>query len=316
MKRIYWVCIFTCLAGGVFAQDLDTVTITDQFNSGDRGNNQGTYVDPEGDPTFGASKTDGTDFADYSGPDLTASVTTSVRYINSWGTDGSVESPVLTVTSPMANPDRAQTIPAIPANNRPGATGGSTALIIGDDGGFNAIFFGESNDSDYYVQADVYCWNKAGGPGLEFAGIVARAGRDNDPFLNEFTYNPDRAGSYSVFYDYQLQEVKAVEWKTSNTVGLITARDPNSYVQHGSSITGVAEGWHTMKIECKDSRIEFSFDGTVIANVVSTSFTFGRPGLYYRETLVPSADERQGIFDQLKAGPATLISGVADWSVY
>jgi hypothetical protein len=313
VKRIYWVCIFSCLAGGVFAQDLDTVTITDQMNSGERGNNIGSLTD-------GGALIDGSEYADYNGPDLTASITTSVRYINSWGTDGSIESPVVTVTSAMDNPDRflVGAIPAIPANNRPGATGGSTALQVGDNGGFNAIFFGESNDRDYYIEADLFCWNHPGADAADFevAGIAARAARDNDTSMTERTYNVDRAGSYCIFYDYQLREVKAVRWTIGNSFTTVQTRNPASYTQFGSTISNVTEGWHTMKIECKDSTIEFRFDGAVIATVVDSTLFNGRPGLYYREFDVVSADERQGLFDNLRAGPATLVSTVSDWSVY
>lgn len=313
MKRLLSIILICCAGTLAVAQDLDTVTITDQFNTGDRGKNNNSSTQS----TDGDAAKDGSDFVDYSGTDFSASITTSARYINTWST-GASESPVLTVTSAFENPDRAGiNIPGIPANTRPGATDGTKAVVVGDNGGYNALFFGESNDRNYYVQVDMYCPdNSAATGGFEVAGIVARAARDNDTSMTDFTFNPDRAGSYSLFYDYQLKEVKAVRWITGNSTSNIQTRVASTYQLYGSPITNVTTGWHTFKIECKDSKIQFSFDGTIVATVTDTNLFNGRPGLYYRENAVASASEKQGIFDQLKAGPATLVSGIPSWSLY
>lgn len=311
MKRLSLLLLMASLAGGAFAQDLDTVSFTDHLDQGSRGNDLGHQNWTGGN--WGSSNPDGSEFEDYSGPDLDISITTSVRYINSWATDGTPESPVQNVSS-MTNPDRSLPLPSISPNPHH-TPGGDTAVVIGDDGGFNALFFGDTDDADYYVEVDMFCPVLNVGAGFEVAGVVARAARDNDPDLNEYTFNPDRAGSYSIFYDYQLQEVKAVKWTTGNTSSDIVVRDPATYTQFGQTVTGVTDGWHTLRISCEGDEITFSFDGNVIASVTDTEFAVGRPGLYYREADVPSAEERQGVFDNLRAGPAAT-SSVSDWKLY
>ena len=318
MYKILTAVALTMLVGTAFGQDLDTQTISDQYNIGTSRGNNSTPTEAN----FGAAAIDGTDFADYIGTDAVS--TTGIRYINSWAgasqPPNEIESPIVTVTSPMDNPDRALTgaIPAIASNPNVTATGGSTALLIGDDGGFNAIFFGESDDSNYFVQADVYCWDQSylSTSGYEAAGIAARAARDNDTSITEYTYNVDRGGSYCLFYDYELREVKAVKWTVGNSSAIVVSRDPASYTQFGTTISNVTEGWHNFKIECFNSHITFTLDGNQVAAVDDTDFTFGRPGLYYHEGSVDSSLERQGQFDNMHAGPSSAPAEVRDWTMY
>src|SRR5690606_38979605 len=105
---------------------------------------------------------------------------TAIRYINTWGSSSSVvESPVRDITVAGPNPDRPTfTLPPIMPNTRPGASGGSTAILIGDDGGFNSLFFGDSTSADYYVTVDMFCPVSTVGSGFEEAGLAARAARD------------------------------------------------------------------------------------------------------------------------------------------
>lgn len=317
MKRLGIFILAASLTAGAFAQDLDTVTVTDQLNVGTkRGENFGSL-------TSGAAKPDGTEFSDYSGVDVTTtrnsvSVTTSVRYINSWGTSAAAnESPIVTVTSPQTNPDRpTYTLPAVVANTRPGATGGSTGILIGDDGGYNALFFGESNDKDYYVQVDMFCPVATVGVGFEQAGLVARAASDDvvggTNNTVDYGYNPTNNGSYALVYDYQAHIVKAVVYDPAATV----ATGAVVKTQFGSTITGVTDGWHTFRIECKGTLISFRFDGTLVASVTDTTMASGRPGIFYVEnTDVPDAQERQGLFDHIVAGPQ-FASDVNDWTLY
>lgn len=312
MRRICLLLLATSLAGGALAQDLDTVTLVDRLDSGSRGNELGSG-------TWGAAAVDGSEFLDYSGTDATVTPTTAIRYINTWAAGNSnPESPVVTVTAPMDQTDHGLTgtIPAIPANPNSPSGSGDTAIMICDDGGFNSLFFGDHDDSDYYIEVDVYLWDQGTVGGFEATGIGSRVARDDGTSITEYSWCIDRTGGYSIFYDAMFKEVKAVRWITGNSSAIVTGRDSNAYVQFGDTIFDVTEGWHTMKIEARHSRIEFSFDGTVIANVEDSTFSSGRPGIYYRENGVDNNLERPGLFDNLRAGPATLVSGVADWTVY
>ena len=130
-----------------------------------------------------------------------------------------------------------------------------------------------------------------------------------------------------MYYDYSQKTVNAVRWKLSNTQTEITSRATSASVSFGTVPT-VTQGWHTMRIDCRDNFVVFKFDGATVATVndavtsinptdpTQTKFDFGRPCLYYREASVASADEKQGLFDNLRAGPSPANTGVSDWSVY
>lgn len=327
MKRIVFLAVSAFLALGGQAQDLDTMTITDQFDVGtSRGNDFNSGIDSDwGDAQDNVQV--GIDALPYSGADVTGG---PINYINSWGF-GSPESPIVKITDPFNNPDWGTALSAIPANSLSGATDGSQAVIINDDGGFNGLYFGEHDDKDYYIEVDMYCYDKSSyGTGeFEVAGITLRNGRDWDPadfpdedgttrtselYSNEYTYCPDRAFGYSLYYDYQLKEVKAVKTTTSTVTAVVT-RDPLAYAEEYGSVSNVSEGWHRLRIEANDNHIVFTLDGTVVADIVDADnpVPFGRPSLYYREGT--STIEMPGIFDNLKAGPAT-ISNVDNWTLY
>jgi len=307
------ICIFSLLAVFAFAQDLNTVTVSDQFDSGSRGNATGSG-------TSGAANPDGSEYLDITNTD---GVTGTIRYINSWAgaTTGETESPVIDVTVANDNPDRVLSgaIPAIAANSRPGATSGQYAVLIGDDGGFNALFLGESDDANYYIAVDVYCEDRSSETSdkYEMVSLCARAGRDNDPDINEYTFNMERAGSYSVSYDAVLNSVHAVKWTTGNSPGDIAARAAGIWTEFGS-VSSLTQGWHTFRIECVGSYIKFYLDGTKIADVTDYEFTNGRPGIVYREGGFDGNQEHQGRFDNLRAGPQEVPPqlAVGIWTIY
>jgi hypothetical protein len=146
--------------------------------------------------------------------------------------------------------------------------------------------------------------------------LSARAGRDNDPNITDYSYNLDRAGSYCIMYDSVLQTVQAMKWGYGHTFTSITDRDPSNYTEY-AVINSVSEGWHTFRIECFQDIIRFYLDGNLIADVIDTEYISGRPGIGYRETGVDSAEERQGHFDNLQAGPHSIeFLATRDWELY
>jgi len=311
MKRsLILISLFSVLSLFAFAQDLDTVSVTDQFDTGERGNNQGSL-------SAGAPAVDGSEFVDYTGADATG----TIRYINGFATDGSTETPILNCTVAQTNPDRsAETLAAISANNRPGASNGSQVAFVGDDGGWNALFFGESDDSNYYIEIDAYCYDKHLThvlPDMELVIVAARAARDSDPNMTDYSFNLDRAGSYALVYDPFYQTVEAVRYNVGNSLTDIQARAAGTREVFGSQ-AGVAEGWHTFRIECYQAKIRYYFDGVEIADVIDVTLLNGRPGFGYREASVDSPAETQGRFDNLKAGPFYIPPPAAAgvWTLY
>ena len=307
-----FVFALICFTG--FAQDLDTTTVSDQFDSGLRGNASGSL-------TYGAPAVDGSEYLDISDTD---GVTGTIRYINGFagasagdGTHG--ESPVWDCTAAQANPDRdlAAAIEAIPSNTRPGATTPDKCAFLADDGGWNALFLGESDDQNYYVKVDVYCYDLSslGTTIYENVMLSARAARDNDINMTDYSFNLDRAGSYCLMYDSVLKKVQALKWGYGHTYTSISDRDAASYTEYAS--VGVSAGWHTFKIECFNTSIKFYLDGALIADITDYDYSTGRPGFGYREYNLDSADENQGHFDNLEAGPFNIpILNAQNWTLY
>ncbi|MBN1476938.1 hypothetical protein JXA47_09305 [Candidatus Sumerlaeota bacterium] len=298
------------LAMTVMAQDLDTTTVSDTFDSGARGNETGSG-------TYGASASN--EFAVITDTD---GVTGSITYVNSWagastGEPAHPESPVIDVTVAYDNPDRdlAGAIEAITANPNDSVSP-NNAVLIGDDGGFNGLFLGENDDANYYIEADVYCEDRTSeGTGVyEAVSVAFRAG--HDPVVYEYCYSVDRDGAYSLTYDAQLGTVSARKWTVGNGAGDIASRVTTTYTEFAS--LALTEGWHTFRIEGYLALITFSVDDVELISVVDTEFSTGRPGLVYREAYIDNADESQGKFDNLVAGPATppAVTPVVDWALY
>lgn len=297
---------FAMIATLGMAQDLDTTYVSDEFTSGSRGNPLGTG------PTFNNSLTDGTEFQDITNTD---GVTGTIRYINAFAgaTGGETESPCLDVTAAQDNPDRllVGAIEAIPASG--GASPG--AVLIGDDGGFNALFFGETDDSNYFVQVDVYCYDRTSTPTLyESHSLAFRCARDNDPNETGGSYTMDRAGSYALTWDAHLGIVSARRWNVNTSSAPIYNRETASFTEFAQQ--PLTEGWHTFRIEGLGSTITFSVDGSVLATAIDSVYADGRAGLVYREgggttAITPNEDETQAYFDNLRAGPTPVPSVTA-----
>jgi len=295
------------------AQDLDTVNVSDQFDVGtSRGNDAET-----GTGSFGASNVDGSDALAYSGSDATG----TINYINTYSGgfsgagDAAGESPIVDVVNTGAsNVDRQSTPIPLPANTRPGATDGNTAVIVCDDGGTNNLFFGESDDSDYFVEVDMYVWDRTAIAGDELGYIALRSGRnaadepDTDTFTTALTV--DREQAYYIAVDYHNLTVDArFSLENSDALGAGTG-----YTEL-STPAAITEGWHTFRIEANGTNIDFSVDGSVFHSITNATLISGRGALGHRESGVAGADEIASVFDNLKAGPA-VISSVDHWSLY
>ncbi len=304
-----------CIVSPAFAQDLDTVTVSDQFDSGARGNETGSL-------TYGAPATDGSEYEDISDVD---GVSGTIRYINGFagasaGEPAHPEAPVIDCTAAHDNPDRDLTdaIPAIPANTRPGASSPANVVLVADDGGWNGLFLGESDDSNYFIEIDAYCYDQSayGTDVYENIMLSARAARNDDPNMTDYSFNLDRAGSYCLMYDSVLKKVQAIKWGYGHSYTSIAERDPSNYTEYGT-VESVSEGWHTFRIECYESIIRYYFDGSLVAEITDTDYTFGRPGFGYREYGLDSTAERQGHFDNLEAGPFFIPGlGAQNWALY
>jgi len=196
---------------------------------------------------------------------------------------------------------------AITANSRPGATSPNEAVVICDDGGHNGLFWGEADDQDYFLEADVYCEDRSTldpGSSYEAVSVCVRAASREGSWM-DYTFNMDRSGSYAVVYDKVLRTIEAVTWARNGLIADITSRSAGSRIVH-ASMASVTEGWHTFKIDCRGQRIVFSVDGAVLADVVDASYAAGYAGLVLREGGITGTEEHPGYFDNLKSRPSQL----------
>ncbi len=340
MRTILLYCIlFFALLGICFAQDLDSETFVDQIDSGTPNQRGGNSDDgPEGllngDWSF-ALLTDGT--AGLSGAD--------VNYINVFAAEasqgaGEIESPVIDVTSSgNSNPDRAWAIPAIPSNSRPGATSPNYAVLVGDDGGYNCLGFGEWDDGNYEFLVDVYLprHTALNNVNNEFVrlGMAVRIQQDpTDETNQELTIDgagwiTRPYGCYCLLYDSSEgsvyptkiigQQPSPEPWDDIRDLSLTNAGTASPQVADFlASPVPVSEGWHTLGIKASGSSLTFTVDSTEIS-VTDTAYQRGKAGVLYR-TSDPGASnstyDHGGKFDNFRLTPSPPTHVRTSWELY
>jgi hypothetical protein len=350
MKAFVCVCaLLFALAIVGNAQDLDTQAFTDQIDSGSPAYRGGSTDDG------GASCGNG----DWSFSLLTAGTGgltgANVNYMNNFAGScsqtGETESPVYDVTSASnVNPDRLWTIPAYPANTRPGATSPNYAVLVGDDGGWNGLSFGEWDDTNYEVKVDVYLRRDTGliASNNEFVrwGLGVRVQHDavdatNEEAPVEGAGNLVRpTGCYALLYDSSegnvyptkvLQQLTGLSdpWDDIRDRSLINAATATvPVVEFLGSPIAVTQGWHTLGIRCTGSSITFKVDDTSV-NVTDSTYTAGRVTLLYRTYSTAAnvqAYDHGGYFDNIRSQPAPpptptptaagFAAVGAEWTIY
>ena len=317
-----------------YSQDLDTVTFVDQIDSGQRGGNSddgpaGIY---NGDWSF-QLLTNGT--AGLSGAD--------VNYMNvfagSYSQPSETESPVYNVTlASNTNPDRAWTIPAYLANTRPGATSPNNAVLVGDDGGYNALGFGEWDDQNYDVKVDAFLRRDTGlnASNNEFVrwALAARIQQDYDITNQELSVEGAAwicwpTGCYALLYDSSEGNVYPCILYRQVESGTGTDDDIRdlSLINKGSTVVPVvdflgsavpvSQGWHTLGIRCSGSSITFTVDESTV-EVTDSTFSAGRAAVMYRTnsaTVNVQAYDHGGYFDNIRSEPAPPASAHS-WELY
>jgi hypothetical protein len=241
---------------------------------------------------------------------------------------GEIESPVYDVTSSTnQNPDRAWTIPAYPSNTRPGATSPDYAVLVGDDGGWNGLAFGEWDDQNYEVKVDVYLPRHTAldANANEFVryGLAVRIQRDPDDDTDEEVATEGAGwelrpvGCYALFYDSSegnvyptkilaQSMVLADPWDDLRDLSLVNAADADPDVaEFLATPIDVSQGWHTFGIRCTGSSITFSVDDTSV-NVTDPSYSAGRACVMYRTSSAAgnATYDHGGYFDQIRSEPA------------
>jgi hypothetical protein len=323
---------------------MDTESFVDQFDSGERGCNDDQS--PSDGATFcGSVTTAGTE--GLSGANVTY-VNTFAGRASKPGTE--TESPVLDITAVNTSPDNTWTIPAITANTRSGATSPNYACVVGDDGGFNSLGFGEWDDQHYQMLVDVYLpfhgsLNNANNEFVRF-GIAVRVQKDLNPANPHSEESPVEGpgnisrqyGCYALLYDSSEGKVYPTKIlpQPTPTATFDDIRDksltnagttsPQVLEFLGSGIT-VTEGWHTLGIRASGSDLKFTVDETNV-DVTDSDYSSGKAALFYRTSPTGTYNatyDHAGRFDNLRVDPAptptpiptpTPLAVDSSWSLY
>jgi hypothetical protein len=351
MRKVLFLGLIVLLAASFgFAQDMDTEAFVDQIDSG--GNNQrGGNLDDGPTPGQGDGDwcfevlTDGT--AGLSGAD--------VNYVNNFAAEysqgaGEIESPVIDVTSATnQNPDRAWAIPAVAGNTRPGATSPNYAVLVGDDGGYNSLGFGEWDDRNYEVKVDVFLpdhTSTLNNSANEFVrlGMGIRIQQYDGPELDPLFPSWEEIsvegagweirpqGCYSLLYDSSEGNVYPIKilaqadspdpWDDIRDLSITNASGASPQVAEflGTGIA-VSEGWHTLGIRASGADITFTVDSTTV-DVTDYTYVAGKAAVIYRTysgTVNTSTYDHGGRFDYIRSDPAPTpipLSVGSPWGLY
>jgi len=306
MRKLSLCGMFFVLVSAVsFAQDLDTVSVFDQFNSG--------------------SRSDQANGLGYSSPTYPG-ITGTINYITSFEGGNADETKVYDVTTTAVVNDIGAGIPPVLANS--GDTSSTTqnmAVYIGDGGGGQNLQFGELNDADYTLVTAMWAEPRPApgddtlpATGWERMYATIRIPVDTSASGN----NVDAEGGYAINFETDHAKFQAVEWNPLNAGALgataVANRDAAVRTVYGESAAISVGGWHVLKISALGSDIKFYVDGVSIAEITDTTFAAGSAGLCYRERFNTGNNERQGKFDYVGAGPTPTIpsTGVARWDLF
>lgn len=162
----------------------------------------------------------------------------------------------------------------------PTAPGGDGYVITVKDptGGAETVHVGDLADRDYAVETDVYCQYRpeVSSNGYERCGIFAR---DNGNFA--FTLTSFGGGNcYLMTYDTNNGRVRAGK-VVNGTLTDFLASAPLYYT---------SSAWRKMRIECVGRNIRYYLGGTLIANVLDSSFSRGFAGIGFHEFFSANAN--------------------------
>ena len=186
----------------------------------------------------------------------------------------------------------------------PTAPGGDGYVLTvkNPSGGVDSARVGDLADTNYTVQAQVYCEYRAdvAASGYERCGIFARD--DGNQAFTSTTYN---GNCYAMIYKTdtgQLQAAKVVG-------GVITD------FLAASPMHLTVSGWHTFALRCYGSNLVFLLDGNAICAVQDATFARGYCGIAYQDQYNSTAKIHGTRADNFKAFVETNIASPASLGI-
>ena len=197
----------------------------------------------------------------------------------------------------------------------PTAPGGDGYIMTvkNPTGGVDSARVGDLSDTNYTVQAQVYCEYRSNvaGNGYEYCGIFARD--DGNQAFTSATYN---GNCYAMIYRTDTGQLQAAKVTGGAITDFLASR----------AIYLRTSAWHTFAIRCYGSTIVYLLDGSPICAANDTTFGRGYCGIGYQsqfssasnihgtradnfsalvENIVPN---RASLAIRLAAGPAASLT--------
>ncbi|MFB3894991.1 MAG: hypothetical protein ACE14V_01690 [bacterium] len=195
------------------------------------------------------------------------------------------------------------TSPAITAFSPTSPGGDGYVLVVKDpSGGYESTRIGNSTDSDYFVQSDIYCQYRSdvASDGFERYGIFAR---DSGNGGFEGTTG---GGGYCYLMAYDSNSGRL--WCGKSINGVIT--DFNT-----TPIYYPSTAWRKFRIECSGNRITYKLDNSVVCSITDTSYHSGLCGIGFHEYFTTNSNMLGTRVDNFYADLVTT-TGISNWMLY
>ncbi|MDI6784443.1 MAG: hypothetical protein QME64_10165, partial [bacterium] len=195
------------------------------------------------------------------------------------------------------------TTPTITAFS-PSAPGGDGSVLVVKDpsGGYESTRIGNATDSDYFVQADIYCQYRpeVASDGYERLGILAR-----DSGNGGFEGTTGGGGyCYLMAFDSNNGRV----WCAKSVNGVITDLNP-------TPIYYPSTAWRKFRIECYGNQLTFKLDSVPILSKTDNSYHSGPCGIWFHEYFTTNSNMLGTRADNFSAD-ALSTTAVQNWMRY
>ena len=179
--------------------------------------------------------------------------------------------------------------PVIPFS--PTAPGGDGAVlqVMNAGGGYETVSLGASGDTDYTVDAWVFCDYRpdVAPDGFERVGIFAR----DDGNANFDSADLGGGNAYTLTYDSHNGRIRA---------GKVVDGVLTDFLE-SSPLYEPTSGWRQFRIGCYGDSIRYVVDGVPVATVTDSTHTRGRFGIGYHEFFATDANMRGTRVDRFSA---------------
>ncbi len=192
-------------------------------------------------------------------------------------------------------------------NFSPPSPGGDGYIIVIKDpsGGIDTQRIGSTSDTDYAVQADIFCDYRPAlsADGFERLGIFARDD-GNGMFCGQNGAGTIKGNNYALTWDSNNGRLQCLRTINAVPVDLLSA-----------PIYLPASQWRQMRIEAVGSQITFKIDGNSVLSITDATHPDGQFGIGYQEVFTTNTNIRGTYADNFKAERLALAK-VNDWQTY